>query len=37
MDPEDVIRLIENEDPPWEVERIVEEIDTIKKREEDLR
>lgn len=37
MDPDEVIRGIENEDPSWEVDRIVEEIATIKAREEDLR
>lgn len=37
MDPDEVVRLIENEDPAWEVERIVEEIANVKKREDDLR
>jgi hypothetical protein len=37
MDPDEVIRLIEIEEPAWEVERIVEEISAVKQKEKDLR
>lgn len=37
MDPDELIRAIEAEEPPWEVERIVEEIAAVQLREDDLR
>lgn len=37
MDPDEVIRNIETEEIPWEVERIVEEIESVKMREAELR
>lgn len=37
MDPDEVIRLIEAEETPWEVDKIVEEIASVKNREKELR